>query len=177
MLSHILSLSVLVSDCWFFSHQIENVDACLSFLDARGVNVQGLSAEGKENKQYTIQGLIKLLIQWSSGRAEDCSSCCISNVWKIHLVPIPPSVGSFPFLPWLEELVFHSNGIYHIGIMTGSTVSPSLSIWQHRWSLGNQRGLWEDKASRKGFSSKLSSAQRLNYSSTLNWAATGQNER
>lgn len=30
--------------------QIENVDACLSFLDARGVNVQGLSAEGKADK-------------------------------------------------------------------------------------------------------------------------------
>ena len=27
--------------------QIENVDVCLSFLAARGVNVQGLSAEGK----------------------------------------------------------------------------------------------------------------------------------
>lgn len=32
-------------------HQIENVDACLSFLDARGVNVQGLSAEGKKNRE------------------------------------------------------------------------------------------------------------------------------
>uniref|UniRef100_A0A3Q1AKY8 Calponin-homology (CH) domain-containing protein n=1 Tax=Amphiprion ocellaris TaxID=80972 RepID=A0A3Q1AKY8_AMPOC len=42
------------------SQMIENVDACLSFLDARGVNVQGLSAEGKKNKQYTIQ-VIKLL--------------------------------------------------------------------------------------------------------------------
>jgi hypothetical protein len=28
--------------------QIENVDVCLSFLAARGVNVQGLSAEGKK---------------------------------------------------------------------------------------------------------------------------------
>uniref|UniRef100_A0A673CPE0 Calponin-homology (CH) domain-containing protein n=1 Tax=Sphaeramia orbicularis TaxID=375764 RepID=A0A673CPE0_9TELE len=35
------------------SQMIENVDACLSFLDARGVNVQGLSAEGKK-KKYTI---------------------------------------------------------------------------------------------------------------------------
>ncbi|TKS91077.1 Neuron navigator 3 [Collichthys lucidus] len=33
---------------------IENVDACLSFLDARGVNVQGLSAEAAHNpKQRT----------------------------------------------------------------------------------------------------------------------------
>ena len=31
-----------------FCPQIQNVDACLSFLDARGVNVQGLSAEGKD---------------------------------------------------------------------------------------------------------------------------------
>lgn len=29
------------------SQMIENVDVCLSFLAARGVNVQGLSAEGK----------------------------------------------------------------------------------------------------------------------------------
>lgn len=36
-----------VSDSRLFPPQIENVDACLSFLDARGVNVQGLSAEGK----------------------------------------------------------------------------------------------------------------------------------
>lgn len=27
--------------------QIENIDACLSFLAAKGVNIQGLSAEGK----------------------------------------------------------------------------------------------------------------------------------
>ena len=30
-----------------FSPQIENIDACLSFLAAKGVNIQGLSAEGK----------------------------------------------------------------------------------------------------------------------------------
>ena len=29
------------------SLQIENIDACLSFLAAKGVNIQGLSAEGK----------------------------------------------------------------------------------------------------------------------------------
>lgn len=29
------------------SVQIENIDACLSFLAAKGVNIQGLSAEGK----------------------------------------------------------------------------------------------------------------------------------
>lgn len=27
--------------------QIENIDACLTFLAAKGVNTQGLSAEGK----------------------------------------------------------------------------------------------------------------------------------
>lgn len=59
----ILAVSVLCADCLPSSPQIENVDACLSFLDARGVNVQGLSAEGKKNKQYAIQGLIKLLIE------------------------------------------------------------------------------------------------------------------
>lgn len=60
---HILAGSVLCADCLPSSRQIENVDACLSFLDARGVNVQGLSAEGKKNKQSAIQGLIKLLIE------------------------------------------------------------------------------------------------------------------
>ena len=29
------------------SLQIENIDACLSFLAAKGVNIQGLSAEGR----------------------------------------------------------------------------------------------------------------------------------
>ena len=33
--------------CLLSAPQIENVDTCLNFLDARGVNVQGLSAEGK----------------------------------------------------------------------------------------------------------------------------------
>jgi len=37
-----------------FILQIENVDVCLSFLAARGVNVQGLSAEGKRN-QSSVQ--------------------------------------------------------------------------------------------------------------------------
>lgn len=43
---------MLCADCLPSSHQIENVDACLSFLDARGVNVQGLSAEGKNNTKF-----------------------------------------------------------------------------------------------------------------------------
>lgn len=33
--------------CPCLSVQIENIDACLSFLAAKGVNIQGLSAEGK----------------------------------------------------------------------------------------------------------------------------------
>lgn len=33
--------------CLCLSVQIENIDACLSFLAAKGVNIQGLSAEGK----------------------------------------------------------------------------------------------------------------------------------
>lgn len=33
--------------CVCLSVQIENIDACLSFLAAKGVNIQGLSAEGK----------------------------------------------------------------------------------------------------------------------------------
>lgn len=33
--------------CMCLSAQIENIDACLSFLAAKGVNIQGLSAEGK----------------------------------------------------------------------------------------------------------------------------------
>lgn len=31
----------------FFPTQIENIDACLNFLAAKGINIQGLSAEGK----------------------------------------------------------------------------------------------------------------------------------
>lgn len=33
--------------CLSLSAQIENIDACLSFLAAKGVNIQGLSAEGE----------------------------------------------------------------------------------------------------------------------------------
>lgn len=33
--------------CLCVSLQIENIDACLSFLAAKGVNIQGLSSEGK----------------------------------------------------------------------------------------------------------------------------------
>lgn len=51
MLSVITSF-VLCADCLPSSQQIENVDACLSFLDARGVNVQGLSAEGRNNTKF-----------------------------------------------------------------------------------------------------------------------------
>lgn len=52
-----------VSHCCLSPHQIENVDACLSFLDARGVNVQGLSAEGKKNQEQKSEALSKLLIE------------------------------------------------------------------------------------------------------------------
>lgn len=31
----------------FVLEQIENIDACLSFLAAKGINIQGLSAEGE----------------------------------------------------------------------------------------------------------------------------------
>ena len=33
--------------CLCLSFQIENINACLTFLAAKGVNIQGLSAEGK----------------------------------------------------------------------------------------------------------------------------------
>lgn len=33
--------------CLFVLEQIENIDACLSFLAAKGINIQGLSAEGE----------------------------------------------------------------------------------------------------------------------------------
>lgn len=41
-----LSLSLF---CLFVLEQIENIDACLSFLAAKGINIQGLSAEGESN--------------------------------------------------------------------------------------------------------------------------------
>uniref|UniRef100_A0A3P9C955 Neuron navigator 3 n=1 Tax=Maylandia zebra TaxID=106582 RepID=A0A3P9C955_9CICH len=48
-----------------FSFSIENVDACLSFLDARGVNVQGLSAEEIRNGNLkSILGLFFILSRY-----------------------------------------------------------------------------------------------------------------
>ncbi|CAG5926845.1 unnamed protein product, partial [Menidia menidia] len=45
--------------------RIENVDACLSFLDARGVNVQGLSAEEIKNGNLkSILGLFFILSRY-----------------------------------------------------------------------------------------------------------------
>ncbi len=38
-----------MADRFVFVFQIENVEACLNFLGARGVSVQGLSAEGEKN--------------------------------------------------------------------------------------------------------------------------------
>ncbi|XP_062339736.1 neuron navigator 3 isoform X3 [Osmerus eperlanus] len=47
------------------SQMVENVDACLSFLDARGVNVQGLSAEEIRNGNLkTILGLFFILSRY-----------------------------------------------------------------------------------------------------------------
>ncbi|KAM9327927.1 neuron navigator 3 [Pholidichthys leucotaenia] len=47
------------------SQMIENVDACLNFLDARGVNVQGLSAEEIRNGNLkTILGLFFILSRY-----------------------------------------------------------------------------------------------------------------
>ncbi|XP_068443040.1 neuron navigator 3 isoform X8 [Clinocottus analis] len=47
------------------SQMIENVDACLSFLDARGVNVQGLSAEEIRNGNLkSILGLFFILSRY-----------------------------------------------------------------------------------------------------------------
>lgn len=37
----------ILESCLCLSVQIENIDACLSFLAAKGVNIQGLSSEGK----------------------------------------------------------------------------------------------------------------------------------
>lgn len=73
--------------------QIENVDACLSFLDARGVNVQGLSAEGKADKPTCDS---RPLPQFSSSLSEpveaedDETSRSVATVWKIYLPPVPP---------------------------------------------------------------------------------------
>lgn len=40
-------LQCLTAVCMCLPVQIENIDACLSFLAAKGVNIQGLSSEGK----------------------------------------------------------------------------------------------------------------------------------
>ncbi|KAJ8007292.1 hypothetical protein DPEC_G00116020 [Dallia pectoralis] len=47
------------------SQMTENVDACLSFLDARGVNVQGLSSEEIRNGNLkTVLGLFFILSRY-----------------------------------------------------------------------------------------------------------------
>lgn len=46
--SYYTAFSLCVSSvCLFVLEQIENIDACLSFLAAKGINIQGLSAEGE----------------------------------------------------------------------------------------------------------------------------------
>lgn len=85
VVAFLLRVSLCVwSDCRLSSapRQIENVDACLSFLDARGVNVQGLSAEGKADNKRPTRGLSQL---------------------NLSLTHAPE--GSFPFLHSAEYLL------------------------------------------------------------------------
>uniref|UniRef100_A0A3Q3F2S0 Neuron navigator 3 n=1 Tax=Labrus bergylta TaxID=56723 RepID=A0A3Q3F2S0_9LABR len=64
MVTFLLRLS-FVNDRLPSPPQIENVDACLSFLDARGVNVQGLSAEEIRNGNLkSILGLFFILSRY-----------------------------------------------------------------------------------------------------------------
>lgn len=58
------ALRRVLQQCPSLSVQIENIDACLSFLAAKGVNIQGLSAEGK------LDFYILLFLEWE-GRSED----------------------------------------------------------------------------------------------------------
>lgn len=44
---HFLFMSPFFLFVVFVLEQIENIDACLSFLAAKGINIQGLSAEGE----------------------------------------------------------------------------------------------------------------------------------
>lgn len=44
---HFLFVSPFFLFVLFVLEQIENIDACLSFLAAKGINIQGLSAEGE----------------------------------------------------------------------------------------------------------------------------------
>lgn len=44
---HFLFMSPFFLFVLFVLEQIENIDACLSFLAAKGINIQGLSAEGE----------------------------------------------------------------------------------------------------------------------------------
>lgn len=64
MLPHIIQICkcewkcagcIILLLCSCLSVQIENIDACLSFLAAKGVNIQGLSAEGKLDFFYWSQ--------------------------------------------------------------------------------------------------------------------------
>lgn len=38
-----------------FLSQIENIDACLGFLAAKGVNIKGLCAEGETSLKVSVQ--------------------------------------------------------------------------------------------------------------------------
>lgn len=62
----------LVFLCLFVPEQIENIDACLSFLAAKGINIQGLSAEGES-------GLCKASFETSS--LDCCLGAILTSVW------------------------------------------------------------------------------------------------
>lgn len=53
--------------------QIENIDACLTFLAAKGINTQGLSAEGK------LGSCMQLLLE-DQTRPVQTSPGCIKTV-------------------------------------------------------------------------------------------------
>ncbi|KAM7366883.1 hypothetical protein PAMP_014821 [Pampus punctatissimus] len=67
---------------------IENVDACLSFLDARGVNVQGLSAEGSAQIPFFIcifldGAKVPHLFSTVSGESEISRGCIMAELTPI----------------------------------------------------------------------------------------------
>uniref|UniRef100_A0A8C1QUQ3 Neuron navigator 3 n=1 Tax=Cyprinus carpio TaxID=7962 RepID=A0A8C1QUQ3_CYPCA len=73
------------------SQMIENVEACLNFLGARGVSVQGLSAEGKT----LLSGVVTV---YQTNRCVRCV-VCFSDTESVKGIPLPGSMNGSGSVP------------------------------------------------------------------------------
>ncbi|KPP72544.1 hypothetical protein Z043_108446 [Scleropages formosus] len=90
------------------SQMIENVDACLSFLQARGVNIQGLSAEGDAVGCVVAVGTSGIVLEQSPPGCVRCpiKPCVIGRNKAANLALCPLS----PALPQSGHEVRSSSG-------------------------------------------------------------------